>query len=694
MMYASFACLALLPFVIQSVHSYTESVAASVDGITASSHSAFVPMVAFKCGYRNQYTSNDGKWRSDADHAATCITGKFDILKYCRKVYPHLDVTNVVEYHHRVVVDDWCKEEGTPCKWQHTVQPYTCIVGEFKNEALQVPDGCRFGHLDERQSCEEFNYWQGTAEDECGRHMGSDSRTMRVRSFAVLQPCSIGKFSSVEFVCCPQMQADDLIVANLSVVSSPQHKTAPALLSPLKSDAIKESIFDRKTVKNSKSAEDDDEDDEEYFDDDEDSDVSDEEEEADDIIMSEIANEESSSSTPASVIAEGDDDVYFRLAQPEKEHEMYKQAVSRLEARHHVRVVKVMQEWAASENTYEKMQKTDPRQAETYKKTTKEDFHKTVAALDAEIKDQRKQIDEVHQERVQARLNEHKREAIRHYRDVLAEAVTDPHPHAVLEALEAYIRAEEKDRVHSLNRYNHLLQSDAPLAKTERPGLLRRLHDIDLRINGTIAMLTDFPKMITKVKPVIIQFWTEYRLENTPHTTDSLATSIGAQGKDERVLSLYERRINAESAITEGDDEVLQPEIELEEADSQAKHISPQLMAELDMIPGVMPVMAVQENIDEDNWHQAHAQSDMLVGEHNSFTESRAVATTWSHTMMLLGCVSLVVLLVGAIGYRRRQRGPHGFIEVDLYTPEEKQLAGMQHAGYENPTYHHFVDKV
>ena len=43
------------------------------------------------------------------------------------QAYPHLDITNIVEYHHRVVVDDWCKEEGSPCKWQHTVQPYTCI---------------------------------------------------------------------------------------------------------------------------------------------------------------------------------------------------------------------------------------------------------------------------------------------------------------------------------------------------------------------------------------------------------------------------------------------------------------------------------------------------------------------------------------------------------------------------------------
>lgn len=686
-------CAVFVPFVLLHVASavYIESVAASVDGASVGNHhNSFVPMVAFKCGYRNQYAGTDGKWTSDPDHGATCITGKLDVLKYCRKVYPHMDVTNVVEYHHRVVIDNWCKEEGTPCKWQHTVQPYTCIVGEFKNEALQVPDGCRFGHVDERQSCEEFNYWQGTAEDECGRHIGADSRTMRVRSFAVLQPCSIGKFNSVEFVCCPQMKPDS-VVANVKPVEvkiDDDLKRAPELLDTSKSAAIAESVFDEKNKEDSASYEDDDEDDDEYFDDDEDEDLTSEEEEQDDIIRSEIKNEESMSTTKQAekpMEAEGEDDPYFRLADPEKEHELYREAVARLESRHHSRVVKVMKDWAESENRYEKMLTTDPKQAENYKQNTKEDFHRTVAALDGEIRDQRRQIDEVHQERVQTRLNEHKRDAIRRYRDVLAEAIEDPHPHAVLEALEAYIRAEEKDRVHSLNRYNHLLKSDAALAKSERSGLLRRLHDIDLRINGTIAMLHDFPTMITKVKPVALQFWTEYRSQNTPHTTDRLAVSIGGEGKDARILSLYETRVRENSPI-----DVIMPDEQLREATEAAKHISPELLSELEMIPGIGPVFSVEDHLGDGEDHQAHAQADILMGDHASFVESRVTDATGSHTMMFVGMLSVVIVLLGAIAYRKRQQSRNGFIEVDLYTPEERVLAGMQHNGYENPTYHMF----
>ncbi|EPB76783.1 hypothetical protein ANCCEY_04135 [Ancylostoma ceylanicum] len=41
--------------------------------------------------------------------------------------YPKLNITNIVEYSHEVAIEKWCREEGTPCKWTHTVRPYQCI---------------------------------------------------------------------------------------------------------------------------------------------------------------------------------------------------------------------------------------------------------------------------------------------------------------------------------------------------------------------------------------------------------------------------------------------------------------------------------------------------------------------------------------------------------------------------------------
>lgn len=46
----------------------------------------FLPLIAFKCGYRNKFLSENGEWITDKNKYATCLSGKLDILKYCRKV--------------------------------------------------------------------------------------------------------------------------------------------------------------------------------------------------------------------------------------------------------------------------------------------------------------------------------------------------------------------------------------------------------------------------------------------------------------------------------------------------------------------------------------------------------------------------------------------------------------------------------
>lgn len=40
-------------------------------------------------------------------------------------------------------------------------------VGEFHSEALQVPHGCRFGHINDRQSCNDYIHWREAAYKQC-----------------------------------------------------------------------------------------------------------------------------------------------------------------------------------------------------------------------------------------------------------------------------------------------------------------------------------------------------------------------------------------------------------------------------------------------------------------------------------------------------------------------------------------------
>ncbi|VDM26265.1 unnamed protein product [Toxocara canis] len=180
-----------------------ESMAANVDSSKSEKrHEKFVPLVAFECGFRNKFMGEDGTWVNDVNRYATCQSGKLDILKYCRKAYPKLDITNIVEYSHETKIGSWCREEGKPCKWTHTVRPYQCIVGEFHSEALQVPHGCRFGHVNDRQSCDDYSHWKDEARKQCQSKV-AESKRMSVRSFAVLEPCGLDLFTGVEFVCCP-----------------------------------------------------------------------------------------------------------------------------------------------------------------------------------------------------------------------------------------------------------------------------------------------------------------------------------------------------------------------------------------------------------------------------------------------------------------------------------------------------------
>jgi amyloid beta A4 protein len=149
------------------------------------------------------------------------------------------------------------------------------------------------------------------------------------------------------------------------------------------------------------------------------------------------------------------------------------------------------------------MKEKDPKGAEEYKREMTARFRKTVAALEEENKEQRKQIETVHDERVQSALNEKKRQATHDYRAALALHVGNTNnKHNVLKTLKAYIRAEEKDRIHMLNRFRHLLRSDPEEATAFEPVLLHRLRYIDLRINGTLAMLRDFPELEKEVRPI------------------------------------------------------------------------------------------------------------------------------------------------------------------------------------------------
>uniref|UniRef100_A0A915M5B5 Uncharacterized protein n=1 Tax=Meloidogyne javanica TaxID=6303 RepID=A0A915M5B5_MELJA len=274
--------------------------------------------------------NKDGRWQDDPSSVAGCLHGKYDILKYCKRVYPNEEINNIVEYPHITKIDRWCREAGKECYHQFNVRPFRCIAGEFVTESLQVPHRCHFDHIIGRDKCNDFNFWNNTSEGECLKKKETtktNSQQMQLFSFALLEPC--------------------------------EDNTA-------------------------------------------------------------------------------------------NEHERFIEAEERLEKKHRKKVTKVITGWSELFERYNKMKEKDPKGAEQYKREMTGKFRKTIASLETENREQRKQLEDLHNERVQTSLNEKKRQATHEYRAALAIQVGRDNKENVLRTLKNYIRAEEKDRLHML----------------------------------------------------------------------------------------------------------------------------------------------------------------------------------------------------------------------------------------------------
>ncbi|CAO4385410.1 unnamed protein product [Caenorhabditis nigoni] len=681
----------LIPILVATV--FAESSPGSIKR-----HEKFIPMVAFSCGYRNQYMTEEGTWKTDDERYATCFSGKLDILKYCRKAYPTMNITNIVEYSHEVSISDWCREEGSPCKWTHSVRPYHCIDGEFHSEALQVPHDCQFSHVNSRDQCNDYQHWKDEAGKQCSGKKAKDTKPMIVRSFAVLEPCALDMFTGVEFVCCPNDQ----------------------------------------TNKTKTEDEDDDDDDDDAYEDD----YSEESDEKDE-------GEESSAQDP-----------YFKIANWTNEHEDFKKAETRMDEKHRKRVEKVMKEWGDLETRYNEQKTKDPKGAEKFKAQMNARFQKTVSSLEEEHKRMRKEIEAVHEERVQAVLNEKKRDATHDYRQALATHVNKPNKHSVLQSLKAYIRAEEKDRMHTLNRYRHLQKTDPKEAEGYKPTVLHRLRYIDLRINGTLAMLRDFPDLETHVRPIAVAYWKDYRDEVTPDT-DIEETDIESLLKEEdfnknakldvkapttakpKPAEADNAKILPTEATSSSDSEEEADEYYEDEDDEQVKKtdkkikvvdikrvqvvdITPKKPTEIKVTleqekksPKLVET-SVQTDDEEDSSSSSSSESDEdddknikelrvdiepIIDEPASFyrhdkliqdSDDESSASTIFQPYVLASAmfITAICIIAFAITNARRRRAMRGFIEVDVYTPEERHVAGMQVNGYENPTYSFFDSKA
>eukprot|EP00061_Rhincodon_typus_P016818 g45229.t1 len=184
-------------------------------------------------------------------------------------------------------------------------------------------------------------------------------------------------------------------------------------------------------------------------------------------------------------------DKYLETPGDENEHAYFQKAKERLEAKHRERMSKIMREWEEAERQAKNLPKAD-------KKAVIQRFQEMVESLEQEAASERQQLVETHMARVEAMLNDRRRIALENY--LAALQADPPRPRHVLNALKKYIRAEQKDRQHTLKHFEHVRMVDPKKAAQIKSQVMTHLRVIDERMNQSLSLLYKVPSVAEEIQ--------------------------------------------------------------------------------------------------------------------------------------------------------------------------------------------------
>uniref|UniRef100_A0A3P8T5L7 Amyloid beta (A4) precursor-like protein 2 n=1 Tax=Amphiprion percula TaxID=161767 RepID=A0A3P8T5L7_AMPPE len=692
-----------LGIVVPALAGYIEALAANA----GTGFAVAEPQVAMFCGKLNMHVNiQTGRWEPDPSGTKSCVGTKEGVLQYCQEMYPELQITNVVEANQPIRIENWCKKEKKVCKGHaHIVVPYKCLVGEFVSDVLLVPEKCKFFHKERMDMCISHQQWHGVAKEACGKS------SMVLHSYGMLLPCAIDKFHGTEYVCCPSSRTGE---------SNP-----PSL--PSQEDDVDEEVEDEEidmvdmededpkeesetaadeqpTQKEEPVDEDEDEEEEDeeeyhYVYEDEETDKEDEDEKKESSKMSESQDEDKTLQevkvTPPTPQPADDVDIYFETPADDKEHSRFQRAKEQLEIRHRNRMERVRKEWEEADRQAKNLPKAE-------RQTLIQHFQAMVESLEEEAASEKQQLVETHLARVEAMLNDRRRLALENY---LATLQADPpRPHRILQALRRYVRAENKDRQHTIRHYQHVLAVDPEKAAQMKSQVMTHLRVIEERMNQSLSLLYKVPYVAEEIQDEIDELLQEQKAdmdqflssisESQPDVTVSSeesvevpisegkpyrpiqVTSLGSRSEPEGDLSDSPRAFKKGSAMS-GLDGLIGAE---ERIINSKPKISENVV--IDESLDVKEVVYSAERVSV--MHDDELESYRPLGEDFSFGSSALIG------LLVIAVAIATVIVISLVLLRKRQYGTisHGIVEVDpMLTPEERHLNKMQNHGYENPTY-------
>ncbi|NXM24924.1 APLP2 protein, partial [Oxyruncus cristatus] len=534
------------------------------------------PQIAMFCGKLNMHVNiQTGKWEPDTSGTKSCFGRKEEILQYCQEMYPDLQITNVVEANQPVSIDSWCKRGKKQCKdHTHIVVPFKCLVGEFVSDVLLVPEKCRFFHKERMDVCESHQHWHTVAKEACL------TEGMILHSYGMLLPCGVDQFHGTEYVCCPQTKVVDEALSR-EEEEEDEDEDYDLYKSEFPTEAGVED-FTGTAVEEDEDEDDEGEEEEDvvedrdyYYDSYKVDDYNEETptEPSNDKAVAEkevssdmksvcsqealtgpcravmprwyfdpnkrkcirfiyggcggnrnnFESEEYCMTVCKKMMPTDDVDVYFETPADDNEHARFQKAKEQLEVRHHNRMDRVKKEWEEAEHQAVNLPKAE-------RQTLIQHFQAMVKSLEKEAASEKQQLVETHLARVEAMLNDRRRIALENY--LAALQADPPRPHRILQALKRYVRAENKDRLHTIRHYQHVLAVDPEKAAQMKSQVMTHLHVIEERMNQSLSLLYKVPYVAEEIQDEIDELLQEQRAD-----MDQFTSSISESPVDVRVSS-------------------------------------------------------------------------------------------------------------------------------------------------------------
>ncbi|XP_052438980.1 amyloid-like protein 2 isoform X5 [Carassius gibelio] len=689
----------LLAIAVPSLAGYIEALAANA----GTGFAVAEPQVAMFCGKLNMHINiQTGRWEPDPFGSKTCVGTKEGVLQYCQEMYPELQITHVVEANQPVKIENWCKKDKKQCKGHaHIVVPYKCLVGEFVSDIILVPEKCKFLHKEHMDMCVSHQQGHGVANEACFKG------NMVLHSYAMLLPCGIDVFHGIDYVCCPSTRPEELAPpASLSnELDDEDEDEDEEVEEPLDEDeaAVEESdpvVSDPPTPEDTAEEEEDEEDYHYVYEDEEDDRDSEEKDtKKDKAVIPESQDVDKTleevEAVPPTPQPTDDVDVYFETPADDKEHIRFQKAKEQLEIRHRNRMERLRKEWEEAESQARNLPKAE-------RQILIQHFQAMVESLEEDAAIEKQQLVATHLARVEGMLNDRRRLALENY---LATLQSDPpRPHRILQALKRYVRAENKDRQHTIRHYQHVLAVDPEKAAQMKSQVMTHLRVIEERMNQSLSLLYKVPYVAEEIQDEIDELLQDQKAdmdqflssisESQPDVTVSSEESVEVPAFEGKPFRPFQVNYLGSPAEPEGD--LSEPPRAFKKGSgmnsldgligAEEKVInSKNKISENVVIDETLDVKEVILNGGDTLFSRGSEQETFrpLVDEF-SFGSSALIG------LLVIAVAIATVIVISLVLLRKRQYGTisHGIVEVDpMLSPEERHLSKMQNHGYENPTY-------